>query len=136
MNRLIEARDFKTMTLFPLTKGHIPGYIRIDSTVLSSIFKIGYKNALSVNHHHIWGDILKLNHRAFRAFSGKGNNRSLARQYKFAYMIQTDGISASLTFRNSDQYEMPQNIDGPLGLTPNPMLVKKCFRRSHGTGKV
>ena len=121
----IESRELKTMNLFPLTKGHIPGSIRIDSTVLSSIFKIGYKNALSDNHHHIWGDIFKLEHRSFRAFSGKGNNRSLARQYKFAYMIQTDGISASLTFRNSNQYEMPQNIDGPLGLTPNPLLVPK-----------
>ena len=125
INESIEAREYKTMNLFPLTKGHIPGSIRIDSSVLSSIFKIGFKNALSDNHEYIWGDIFKLNHRAFRAFSGKGNNRSLARQYKFAYMIQTDGISASLMFRNSDQYEMPQNIDGPLGLTPNPMLVKK-----------
>ena len=125
INESIEAREYKTMNLFPLTKGHIPGSIRIDSSVLAAIFKIRFKGSLSDNHEYIWGDIFKLNHRAFRAFSGKGNNRSLARQYKFAYMIQTDGISASLTFRNSDQYEMPQNIDGPLGLTPNPMLVKK-----------
>jgi predicted nucleic acid-binding Zn-ribbon protein len=125
INESIEAREYKTMNLFPLTKGHIPGSIRIDSTVLAAIFKIRYKNALSDNHHHIWGDIFKLNHRAFRAYSGKGSNPTLARQYKFAYMIHTDGVSVSLTFRNSDQYEMPQNIDGPLGLTPNPMLVKK-----------
>ena len=96
INESIEAREYKTMNLFPLTKGHIPGSIRIDSTVLAAIFKIRFKGALSDNHEYIWGDIFKLNHRAFRAFSGKGNNRSLARQYKFAYMIQTDGISASL----------------------------------------
>ena len=127
INESIEARDFKIMNLFPLTKEHIPGSIRIDSSVLASIFKISWKSqgTLSDMHEFIWDKVFKLNHRAFRSFSGKGNNPTLARQYEFAYMIQTDGVSVSLTFRRKDQYEMPQNIDGPLGLTANPLLVKK-----------
>lgn len=127
INESIEARDFKIMNLFPLTKEHIPGSIRIDSKVLAAIFKIKWESqgALSDMHEFIWDKVFKLNHRAFRSFSGKGNNPTLARQYEFAYMIQTDGVSVSLTFRRKDQYEMPQNIDGPLGLTANPLLVKK-----------
>ena len=105
MTESIEMREYKIMNLFPLTKEHIPGSIRIDSTVLAAIFKVRFKGALSDNHELIWGSIFKIDeHRAFRAFSGKGNNPSLARQYKFAYMIQTDGVSVSLMFRRIDQY--------------------------------
>jgi len=123
----IEARDFKVNNLFPVTHGHIPGSIQLDSSVLSSIFKIRWQGIgdLSDMHEYIWDKVFKIEHRAFRAFSGKGNNPSLARQYKFAYMIQTDGVSVSLMFRRIDQYEMPPLIDGPLGLSVNPLLVKK-----------
>ena len=122
MNEMIESRDMKMMNIFPVTGSHIPGCIQIDSTVLAKIFKINYKGQLSDNHAKIWGSFFKLNHRDFRCFSGKGSDATLARKYQFAYSMQTDGVSASLRFRRKDLYEFAPNIDGPLGLIPNPYI--------------
>ena len=62
INESIESRDFKINNLFPVTTGHIPGSIQIDSSVLSAIFKINWQSlgALSDNHEYIWDQVFNL----------------------------------------------------------------------------
>ena len=127
INESIESREYKIMNLFPVTTGHIPGSILIDSTVLSAIFKIKWKGLgdISDNHMNIWNTVFTMGHKYFRSFGGKENNPTAARQYEFAYMMQTDGVSASLIFRRKDLYEIPQQIIGPLGMVNNPLFVEE-----------
>jgi hypothetical protein len=125
INEAIESRDFKTNNLFPVTTSHIPGSIQLDSSVLSSIFKINYRRlgSLSDNHEYIWDKVFKMSDKSFRSFKGTGFNPAAARQYAFAYMMQTDGVAASLIFRRIDLYDVPQQIIGPLGMVKNPLFV-------------
>ena len=116
INEAIESRDYKTNNLFPVTTSHTPGSIQLDSSVLSSIFKINHRRlgSLSDNHEYIWGKVFKMSDKSFRSFEGKGLNPAAARQYAFAYMMHTDGVAASLIFRRIDLFDVPQQINGPL----------------------
>ena len=101
----LEAREFKIYNnLFPVTSGHIPGHVYLDTTCLAAIFNIKYDGLISDNYHHIWSKIFHMKRKAFKSFKGKGNNPTASEQYRFAYIIKTDGVSVSLLHRRSDLY--------------------------------
>ena len=110
----IELKKEKLFNLFPVTSGHIPGHVQIDSTTLAHLFNIKYNGLISDNHKLIWSQVFQLKRKSFKSFKGKGSNKSAAPKYLFAYSIKTDGVSVSCLHRRTDLYTNMDDLVRPV----------------------
>jgi len=93
MNAILEVINKPLFQVIPLSKSLIPDHIKIDTKMLVDLFITNNKNKYLGNieayQKEIWNKFFKINKRIFKP---KGHT------YKFDYMINTDGRSASLSF--------------------------------------
>lgn len=94
MMKYIESKDQTILNTFPLKTSIVPGSIKVDTELLINYFftkehgkKKDYRG--SDNKDDLWDIFFKMDHRIFRK-----------KNYKFHYMIDTDGISCSLLFNH------------------------------------
>ena len=92
MNIILENIGRSTFQVLPLSKNMIPDHIKIDTKMMIDLFinenKNYYLNNIKTLKYTIWNQFFVLNKRIFK---DKG-------KYAFDYLINTDGISATLSF--------------------------------------
>ena len=98
--------EYKLFHVIPLRKSIVPKYITIDTCVLISLFCNGnkknyYKN-VSTSAPKIWNSLFALNSKVFRRSN-----------YKFSFMIKTDGIGCSILYE-----KLTINESNPIKITP------------------
>ena len=89
-----EDRDCKLFKVFPLSTSEVPGHIAVDTNTLIQVFKLGYHLRVGVgsvtnNSQNVWSKFIDL-------------NKIKRKNYNFAYVAKTDGISVSFILRRVD----------------------------------
>jgi hypothetical protein len=107
-----EEKSIKLFSVLPLRSSLIPCYITLDSEILISNFKKILKPQLKQfqnvanyeslrrkfksenNQYILWKLLFNMNSKAFK----------FTKNYKFCYMLKTDGIGASIMFIEKNQF--------------------------------
>lgn len=77
----------------PFTTRLVPGYITIDTSLLNVVFRLKCKS-ITEHRFDIWNTVFNLNDRAF-----------LKSKHGFSWMLQTDGVGASILFMRKECVE-------------------------------
>ena len=96
----------------PFTMRLVPGYITIDTSLLNVVFRLKSKS-ITEHRFDIWNTVFNLNDRVF-----------LKSKHGFSWMLQTDGVGASILFMRKEcveRHEAKKN-PGPMHVTVSQKL--------------
>lgn len=93
---------------FPLCTSSIPSYATIDTTTLIMLMidenALMFRKMVKESKEDVWGSFFQLGNKAFRR-----------KDYRFHYMIKTDGVGASILFHRKDQNPDKLDDDNTIG---------------------
>jgi len=93
-----QSKEKKLFQFFPLRSSIIPKYIKLDTKFIVEIFieekKQQYLDNIVLHQNMLWNKFFKLDHKIFKM-----------KNYKFNYMICTDGLTVSILFLHDDEWD-------------------------------